>query len=660
MVLGKDGSQQLTNQTKTSACGQSTKGQILAVIDTNFFIDHLSLVGQLADVAAGNGIFIVVPWIVLQELDGLKASNRNAASQGEWWQDSSDNVGVVARNSSRFLESEIKREDSPFLFQKRSEYLQYEHINDDKILDCCLYFSEKYQLPVVVLTKDRNLGIKARVNSCAVCSGAYLSVDNLVSGIKAAAGQVQPAISKNDNISTTKPAPTEPATISQRAGKTVTAPLTTSTESGTVRRIAKPKSLKQAGKLAQAPLPLPQLQSQSIHEAQSHSQSVKHSDEDVANVERSAKRAAKGPGSGKIKASTPSKLTNSQLMRAHVRADRSRRHSSNLKNSSVTPAPFIQQTKMVSWDNMPFTFAVPSNIPEVDDRINSLSADQYQGITRRATNNVPSVAAQETDRMDTDSEYEAGNDMHKSQAPSLLQPTPTASATATLSAVVDLGSGTVAVQANATRSSTKRPKTPDCADQPVLIIMDELPLKIKQARQSIAQRTATSVSEDIVQYMCDMKHCALTSLLMERLEKRDIAALHLGSLRTRFDAPPWRTCTAMLTVVLYYWSVLKQVLPRGLDTAIRRSIPWIMYIEGVQSCPQLKHPLPPELRITPFAHMPHSNQETRDAEIVSETKLLVQLAKRILAQCVLVENDVQERQRQKLMSNWITWQSSKA
>ncbi|KAJ1781632.1 hypothetical protein LPJ59_007005, partial [Coemansia sp. RSA 2399] len=178
MVLG-NGPQQPENQANVAVHGQPTKSRVLAVIDTNFFIDHLLLISKLADVAAIHGILIVVPWIVLQELDGLKTSSKIPRPQEGL--DSSEKVGALARNSSRFLEREIERNDSPFRFQKRSEYLQHEQINDDKILDCCLYISEKHQLPVVLLTKDRNLGIKARVNGCAVFSEALTRVDELVS-----------------------------------------------------------------------------------------------------------------------------------------------------------------------------------------------------------------------------------------------------------------------------------------------------------------------------------------------------------------------------------------------------------------------------------------------------------------------------------------------
>ncbi|KAJ2516709.1 hypothetical protein H4217_004421 [Coemansia sp. RSA 1939] len=184
MVLDND-PQQLNPQTATTAYKQPTEHQVLVVIDTNFFIDHLPLISKLADLAGINGVLIVVPWVVIQELDGLKMSSKSSGSQE--WLDSSDSVGAVARSSSRFLESVLEQNNSPFVFQKRSEYLQYEEVNDDKILDCCLYFCKEFGLPVVVLTKDRNLSIKVRVNGCAVCSEASTRAEDFVLNIKAAA-----------------------------------------------------------------------------------------------------------------------------------------------------------------------------------------------------------------------------------------------------------------------------------------------------------------------------------------------------------------------------------------------------------------------------------------------------------------------------------------
>ncbi|KAJ1665061.1 hypothetical protein IW140_003786 [Coemansia sp. RSA 1813] len=644
---------QPTSQFDTLSYSQSTKSQILAVIDTNFFIDHLSLVGELADVAATHSILIVVPWVVIQELDKLKMSTKTSASQG--WLDSSENVGAVARSSSRFLESELERNDSPFLFQKRSEYLQREQINDDKILDCCLYFSEKYRIPVVVLTKDRNLGIKVRVNGCAVCSEAPSHVDDFVSSIKAAAagggGRVQASANQNTDGSISNA--TTAATVKHPPQTERIAP--GSSLAG--RRIAMPKFIKKSSKPTQ--VPLPQQQSQMAPAIQPYSQSGDCNDDRSASLERSAKRLAREPSHSVRKAPETSKHTSSQMMRSRTKSDRSRRRSSNMKGAGV-PTPYTQGEKVFNWDNFQFTFSIPSNVPEVDNRVNSLATDNSNRISQSMATNIHNAASPEADNMDVDSTDEARYSAHSNQTPCLPQLTATSSVTTIVPAVVDKGPASMILQAKVARPSLKRPKSPERADQPVVIYLDESPLETKQTQKSIAQKTATSISEDIVQYMCDMKYCALTSLLMERLKKRDIASLHLGSLETRFDLPPWHTCTAIFTVILYYWSVLRQVLPRGIETSIRRSLPWIMYVEGAQSCPQLKQPLPTQLRITPFTHMPHSNQKAKDAELVAETKLLIQLSKRLLAQCALVESDLQEQQRQKLVSSWVTWQSAKA
>ncbi|KAJ2762572.1 hypothetical protein H4S06_000585 [Coemansia sp. BCRC 34490] len=392
MVLDND-PQQLNPQTATTAYKQPNEHQVLVVIDTNFFIDHLPLISKLADLAGINGVLIAVPWVVIQELDGLKMSSKSSGSQG--WLDSSDSVGAVARSSSRFLESVLEQNNSPFVFQKRSEYLQYEEVNDDKILDCCLYFCKEFGLPVVVLTKDRNLSIKARVNGCAVCSEASTRAEDFVLNIKTAA-------------------------------------------------------------------------------LKAHSYQTQES-----------KRSA--PDS-------------------HINDD-------EMPESDSMDVDFVDDTRHASTHSNP-------------------------------TSNVPRSAV----------------------------------------------AGTSSVAATTYISGT---------------------------------------------------------------------AVSLGGITTGFDPPPWHTSTVLFTVILYYWDVLKQVLPRGIETNIRQSLPWIMYVEELQSCPQLKRPLPPNLRIAPFARTSHSSQTSEDSDLVSETKLLIQLAKRLLAQCALVENDVQERQRQKLVSGWVTWQNSK-
>ncbi|KAJ2806515.1 hypothetical protein H4R21_000836 [Coemansia helicoidea] len=157
--------------------------QVVAVVDTNYFIDHLPLIRTLAETALERGLVVVVPWAVIQELDGLKASRKVTHVPGMC----SVEVGTLARSATRFLDSELGRAGSALRCQKRSEFLVSEAENDNKILDCCLFFMAG-GLPVAILTKDRNLAVKARANGCATCGEWTGSVPGLVSAVAASVG----------------------------------------------------------------------------------------------------------------------------------------------------------------------------------------------------------------------------------------------------------------------------------------------------------------------------------------------------------------------------------------------------------------------------------------------------------------------------------------
>ncbi|KAJ2845399.1 hypothetical protein IWW36_004798, partial [Coemansia brasiliensis] len=158
--------------------------RLAAVIDTNYFIDNLPLIKALTTRALEFGVVVVVPWIVIQELDGLKSSNRINSSSGSSFVD----IGALARKATRFLEDELGRKGSALRCQKRSEYVLKEAENDDKILDCCLYFMEKKSLPVALLTRDRNLTVKARANGCITCCEWKGNVAGLISALTNMAG----------------------------------------------------------------------------------------------------------------------------------------------------------------------------------------------------------------------------------------------------------------------------------------------------------------------------------------------------------------------------------------------------------------------------------------------------------------------------------------
>ncbi|KAL7976062.1 hypothetical protein Chor_009740 [Crotalus horridus] len=154
---------------------------VFLVPDTNGFIDHL---GSLAQLLECRQFILVVPLIVINELDGLAKgpeSERRAGGYPRLLQDR-------ARQAVDFLEGCFERRDS-YIRALTSRGNELESIsfrsedisrqqgnNDDLILSCCLHYCNdraKDFMParkddpirllreVVLLTDDRNLRVKA-------------------------------------------------------------------------------------------------------------------------------------------------------------------------------------------------------------------------------------------------------------------------------------------------------------------------------------------------------------------------------------------------------------------------------------------------------------------------------------------------------------------
>ncbi|KAJ2306303.1 hypothetical protein IWW55_001512 [Coemansia sp. RSA 2706] len=387
--------------------------RLAAVVDTNYFIDYLPLIKSLADRALEHGLVIVIPWVVIQELDGLKSSYRVA----EGHKSSSMDIGTLARSATRFLDDELGRSGSALRCQKRSEYLVSEDHNDDKILDCCLYFIERRGLPVTILTKDRNLTVKARANGCATCGEWSNGVAGLLSALVSTAGL--PA----DYADTRQP-------------------------------------------------PRPEIGAQSA-----------------------------------------------------------------------------------TGDNN-------------DD-----------------------------DGMDID--------------------------------------------------------------------IDDVPLSEGEEETNLqtGQKAAHTISREITQYIRSTRRCALTELIVKRLEKDASISYDDSppSMKRAFASPPWKSCTTLLTIVIYYWDIFKHVFPKRLRDDIRSALPWIMEVEHLTNVPQVQIALPPYMRFEPYKYAVESdnvfeNVRNQASERNAETAKLITVAKLLLAQCALVETDAQEEYRQQITQRWITWQ----
>ncbi|KAJ2450947.1 hypothetical protein EV183_003943 [Coemansia sp. RSA 2336] len=425
--------------------------RLAAVIDTNYFIDNLPIIRALAARALEFGIVVVVPWIVIQELDGLKTSNRINSGSG-----SLVDIGTLARKATRFLEDELGSQGSALRCQKRSEYVLKEAENDDKILDCCLYFMEKKCLPVALLTRDRNLTVKARANGCATCSEWKGNVSGLIAALTDMAGLPAQAVAS--------------ATV----------------------------------------------------------------DDDCMDIDMD-----EGP-------------VNKQQHNGQAFAQ-------NAYGTAVSPY------------------------------------------------------------------YNFNHDI------------------------------------SAISQADSPPATPTTT-KPVLIYIDELSQKEEAANFQLGQKAAHTISREIIQYMCYDKRCALSTLIVNRLEKDAMVSYKEGAatMKRAFASPPWKFCTTLLTVIVYYWDVFQHVFPKQLKAGICEVLPWVMHVEGVVECPQTQLKLPPYLYFEPYKYAVESdnvfeNVRNQASERNTQTGNFIMLAKRILAQCALVENDSQEQYRQKLTQRWITW-----
>ncbi|XP_027755643.1 transcriptional protein SWT1 isoform X2 [Empidonax traillii] len=133
---------------------------ILVVIDTNIMISHLEFVRSLKseDIPGVDRLALIIPWVVLQELDNLK--------KGKMLQ----HVRDKAIPAVQFIYKCLKNQDSKLWGQSmqlasQKIYGLSDENNDDRVLQCCLQYQSLFPEAVVILcTDDKNLCNKAIVS----------------------------------------------------------------------------------------------------------------------------------------------------------------------------------------------------------------------------------------------------------------------------------------------------------------------------------------------------------------------------------------------------------------------------------------------------------------------------------------------------------------
>lgn len=133
----------------------------LLVVDTNFMLSHLNIIDSLAKLHSKYHHEIIIPITVMKELDGLKSSNRPSKDD---YIISGTTVGHLARWANAWIYSKLADLDSSVRAQKLRQFIDRDAIKDDAILDCCVYFQEKENALVILLSNDKNLCLKALAN----------------------------------------------------------------------------------------------------------------------------------------------------------------------------------------------------------------------------------------------------------------------------------------------------------------------------------------------------------------------------------------------------------------------------------------------------------------------------------------------------------------
>ncbi|KAM8874622.1 transcriptional protein SWT1 isoform 1-T3 [Spinachia spinachia] len=148
---------------------------IILVLDTNILLSHLDYVKQMRfhGLRATGVPVVLIPWVVLQELDSLKRGRGMSGS-----------VAHLATPAISYIYTSLKNRE-PYLWgqsmQQASEtsYGLNAENNDDRVLQCCLQYQSMHpECAVVLCTNDKNLCSKALLSGVKALSKNDLEEEN--------------------------------------------------------------------------------------------------------------------------------------------------------------------------------------------------------------------------------------------------------------------------------------------------------------------------------------------------------------------------------------------------------------------------------------------------------------------------------------------------
>ncbi|XP_008064297.1 transcriptional protein SWT1 [Carlito syrichta] len=159
----------------SSAANTTSDKKLLIVIDTNILMNHLKFVRILktTEIPGFDRLVLIIPWIVMQELDRMKAGKLLKHAQHK------------AIPAVHFINDSLKNQDRKLWGQSiqlasQKLYGLSDENNDDRVLKCCLQQQELSPCSLVILcTDDRNLRNKGLISGVKSLSKEELSAELL-------------------------------------------------------------------------------------------------------------------------------------------------------------------------------------------------------------------------------------------------------------------------------------------------------------------------------------------------------------------------------------------------------------------------------------------------------------------------------------------------
>ncbi|GAA5969253.1 hypothetical protein JCM11641_007529 [Rhodosporidiobolus odoratus] len=231
----------------------------LVVIDTNILISHLALLRELVHLVSSSSsttpsCTLLIPHIVLQELDGLKNSSRLTDQAGDGRRKAQTSIASLARAATNWLLT-VLDPASPgqtvVRGQRKSEVLngnpeegRASRDNDSLVLEAALFFLENEAgRRVVLLSNDNNLRLRATFERASA-----LGVD-----VKDDARQLLAKLCSSDASSPNAGLPLASPPLSRGTTAAVSAP----PSSPASRRRSPPSRISLPATTSVSPIPLP-------------------------------------------------------------------------------------------------------------------------------------------------------------------------------------------------------------------------------------------------------------------------------------------------------------------------------------------------------------------------------------------------------------------